>query len=154
VILALSASLVLEIDRNAVQPVRIRNWRPSVIGSMGLELRMTQSEIMEHLVKIIGITKKDAKRALDELNTLVVRELKKEGSIRLAGLGVFRKRKLAARMGRNPATGEEIKIPARTRLRFTPAKALKEAVLGVPAAAAKKKPASKPKPAVKAARKK
>ena len=62
------------------------------------------------------------------LNTLVVRELKKEGSIRLAGLGVFRKRKLAARIGRNPATGEQIKIPARTRLRFTPAKALKESV--------------------------
>jgi DNA-binding protein HU-beta len=36
---------------------------------------------------------------------------------------VFRKRKLKARMGRNPATGEQIKIPARTRLRFTPAKA-------------------------------
>jgi hypothetical protein len=51
---------------------------------------------------------------------LVVHELKKEGSIRLAGLGIFRKRKLAARVGRNPATGEQIKSPARTRLRFTP----------------------------------
>ena len=115
---------------------------------------MTQSQIMEHLVKIIGITKKDAKRALDELNTLVVRELKKEGSIRLAGLGVFRKRKLAARIGRNPATGEQIKIPARTRLRFTPAKALKESVLGVTAVAAKKKPALKPKTAAAKAVKK
>ena len=108
---------------------------------------MTQSQIMEHFAKIIGITKKDAKRALDELNTLVVRELKKEGSIRLAGLGIFRKRKLAARVGRNPATGEQIKIPARTRLRFTPAKALKESVLGVSAPVASKKPASKPKTA-------
>src|SRR6202167_3655802 len=115
---------------------------------------MTQSQVMEHLAKPVGISKKDAKRALDELNTLVVRELKKEGSIRLAGLGIFRKRKLAARIGRNPATGAQIKIPARTRLRFTPAKALKESVLGVSAPAAKKKPASKPKPAVKAARKK
>jgi DNA-binding protein HU-beta len=106
---------------------------------------MTQSQVMEHLVKTVGITKKDAKVALDELNVLVVRELKKEGSIRLAGLGIFRKRKLAARVGRNPATGEQIKIPARTRLRFTPAKALKESVLGVTAPAAKKKPAAKPK---------
>jgi DNA-binding protein HU-beta len=104
---------------------------------------MTQSQVMEHLAKTVGIGKKDAKRALDELNTLVVRELKKEGSIRLAGLGIFRKRKLAARAGRNPATGEQIKIPARTRLRFTPAKALKESVLGVAAAAATKKPAAK-----------
>jgi len=116
---------------------------------------MTQSQVMEHLVKIVGITKKDAKQALDELNLLVVRELKKEGSIRLAGLGVFRKRKLAARVGRNPATGEQIKIPARTRLRFTPAKALKESVLGVAAPAAKKKPASKPRTAAaKVAKKK
>jgi DNA-binding protein HU-beta len=106
---------------------------------------MTQSQVMEHLVKTVGFTKKDAKLALDELNVLMVRELKKEGSIRLAGLGIFRKRKLAARVGRNPATGEQIKIPARTRLRFTPAKALKESVLGVAAPAAKKKPAAKPK---------
>ena len=100
--------------------------------------------------------KKDAKLALDELNTLVVRELKKEGSIRLAGLGIFRKRKLAARVGRNPATGEQIRIPARTRLRFTPAKALKESVLGVPAAGGgEKETASKPKTAAaKAAKKK
>jgi DNA-binding protein HU-beta len=116
---------------------------------------MTQSRVMEHLVNTVGISRKDAKLALDELNTLVVRELKKEGSIRLAGLGIFRKRKLAARVGRNPATGEQIKIPARTRLRFTPAKALKESVLGVTAVAAKKKPASKPKiAAAKAVKKK
>jgi DNA-binding protein HU-beta len=48
----------------------------------------------------------------------------------LAGLGVFRKRKTKARMGRNPATGAQINIPARTRLRFTPTNALKDSVLG------------------------
>jgi DNA-binding protein HU-beta len=78
---------------------------------------MTQSQVMEHLVKTVGISKKDAKLALDELNTLVVRELKKEGSIRLAGLGILRKRKLAARVGRNPATGEQIRIPEFRRAR-------------------------------------
>jgi DNA-binding protein HU-beta len=93
------------------------------------------------------------KQALDELNLLVVRELKKEGSLRLAGLGIFRKRKLAARVGRNPATGEQIKIPARTRLRFTHAKALKDSVLGVSGAAAKTKPAAKAKVAKPAAAK-
>jgi DNA-binding protein HU-beta len=46
-----------------------------------------------------------------------------------AGLGVFRKCKLKARMSRNAATGEQSKIPARTRLRFTPATALKDSVL-------------------------
>src|SRR3984957_11342185 len=116
---------------------------------------MTQTQVMGHLAEKVGISKKDAKLALDELNSLGLRELKKEGSIRLAGLGIFRKRRLAARVGRNPATGEQIKIPARTRLRFTPAKALKESVLGVTAASAKAKPAAKPKPAAaKAVRKK
>ena len=91
---------------------------------------MTQAQITVYLADKLGITKRQAKSTLDELNELVVRQLKKEGSLRLAGLGVFRKRKLAARKGRNPATGEQIRIPVRTRLRFTPAKALKESVLG------------------------
>ena len=115
---------------------------------------MTQTQVMGHLAEKIGISKKEAKLTLDELNKLVVRELKKEGTIRLAGLGIFRKRKLKARVGRNPATGEQIKIPARTRLRFTPAKALKESVLGVAAPVAKKKPAAKPRTAAAKAIKK
>ena len=80
---------------------------------------MTQSQVAAHLADKVGISKKQAKTTIDELTTLVVRELKKEGSLRLAGLGIFRKRQSKARMGRNPATGQEIKIPARTRLRFT-----------------------------------
>ena len=91
---------------------------------------MTQSQVAAHLADKVKITKKDAKVALEELTALVVRELKREGSLRLAGLGIFRKRKTKARMGRNPATGVAIKIPPRTRLRFTPAKALKDSVLG------------------------
>ncbi len=91
---------------------------------------MTQTQVAGHLSEKVGITRKQAKSAIEELTSLVVRELKREGSLRLAGLGVFRKRKSKARVGRNPATGEPIKIPARTRLRFTAAKALKDAVLG------------------------
>jgi DNA-binding protein HU-beta len=91
---------------------------------------MTQAQVAAHLADKVGITKKQAKGALEELTGLVVRELKREGSLRLAGLGIFRKRKTKARIGRNPATGQQIKIPARTRLRFTPAKSLKDSVLG------------------------
>ena len=86
---------------------------------------------------------------IDDLKAVSVGEVKKEGSIRFVRLGIFRKGKLKARMGRNPATGEQIKIPARTRLRFTPAKALKDSVLGVAAGVAKAKPG-----AVKAVKKK
>ena len=91
---------------------------------------MTQAQMTAYLADKIGISKGQAKSMLDELNELLTRQLKKEGSLRLAGLGVFRKRKTKARMGRNPATGAQIKIPARTRLRFAPAKALKDSILG------------------------
>ncbi len=91
---------------------------------------MTQSQVSAHLAEKVQITKKQAKAALEELTALIVKQLKKEGALRLAGLGIFRKRKTKARVGRNPATGEPINIPARTRLRFTAAKALKDSVLG------------------------
>jgi DNA-binding protein HU-beta len=91
---------------------------------------VTQTQVTTYLSDKICVTKKQAKLALDEITTLVVRELKREGTLRLAGLGIFRKRKTKARIGRNPATGAQINIPARTRLRFTPAKALKDSVLG------------------------
>ncbi len=63
---------------------------------------MTQTQIMAYLVSKVGITRRQAKSMLDELNKLVTRQLKKEGSLRLAGLGVFHKRKLKPRVGRNP----------------------------------------------------
>ena len=91
---------------------------------------MTQAQLATYLADKVGIEKKQSKGLLDELTALVVKQLKKEGVLRLSGLGTFRKRKSKARMGRNPATGEQIKIPARTRLRFTPAKTLKDTVLG------------------------
>ena len=70
---------------------------------------MTQTQVSTYLSDKVGITKKQAKSAVEELTTLVVRELKREGSLRLAGLGIFRKRKTKARMGRNPATGQQIR---------------------------------------------
>src|ERR1700729_1826724 len=62
-----------------------------------------------HLVDKVEISKKDAKQALDEFTMLVVCELKKEGSILLGGLGIFRKAKHATHVGRNPTTGVQIK---------------------------------------------
>ncbi len=91
---------------------------------------MTQVQLTTYLAEKVGIDKKQSKGLLDELTAVIVKTLKKEGVLRLSGLGIFRKRKSKARIGRNPATGEQIKISARTRLRFTPAKGLKDAVLG------------------------
>jgi len=65
---------------------------------------------------------------LADLVTLVSKHLKKGDRIRIAGLGILQVRKRAARMGRNPATGEAIKIKASKKVAFRAAKELKEAV--------------------------
>jgi DNA-binding protein HU-beta len=72
--------------------------------------------------------KKQAEAILGDLVTLVTKHLKKGDRIRLAGLGVLVVRRRAARMGRNPATGEPIQIKASKRVAFRAAKELKESI--------------------------
>jgi DNA-binding protein HU-beta len=74
------------------------------------------------------LPKKQAEAMLGDLVTLTRRHLKKGDKIRLNGIGVLQVRKRAARMGRNPATGEAIKIKASKKVAFRPAKELKETV--------------------------
>jgi len=75
-----------------------------------------------------GITKKQAESVLDDLVTATSAHLKKGNKVRLTGLGILQVRARAARMGRNPATGEAIKIKASKKIAFRPAKELKESV--------------------------
>jgi DNA-binding protein HU-beta len=74
------------------------------------------------------LPKKQTEAVLGDLVTLTTRHLKKGDKIRLTGLGILQVRKRAARMGRNPATGEAIKIKASKKVAFRVAKELKEAV--------------------------
>ena len=74
------------------------------------------------------LTKKDSQAILDSFVVMVTKHLKKGNRLRLNGLGILQVRKRAARMGRNPATGEAIKIKASKKVAFRPAKELKEAV--------------------------
>jgi DNA-binding protein HU-beta len=74
------------------------------------------------------ITKKHAETVLGDMIGLVVKHLKKGDRIRIVGLGILTVRKRAARMGRNPATGEAIKIKASKKVAFRAAKELKEAI--------------------------
>jgi DNA-binding protein HU-beta len=87
---------------------------------------------LKHLAAALAenhdLAKKQAEAMLGDLVTLTTRHLKKGDKIRLAGLGILQVRKRAARMGRNPATGEAIKIKASKKIAFRPAKELKEAV--------------------------
>jgi DNA-binding protein HU-beta len=87
---------------------------------------------LKHLAAALSVShdlpKKQAEAVLGDLVTLTTRHLKKGDKIRLSGLGILQVRKRAARMGRNPATGESIKIKASKKIAFRPAKEPKEAV--------------------------
>ncbi len=90
---------------------------------------MTKSQTVSHFAKRFEISKRMASGIIDEVAALAVSETKKSGSFTLPGIGklvlVMRK----ARMGRNPATGEAIKIPAKTVVKMRVAKAAKEAIV-------------------------
>ncbi len=75
-----------------------------------------------------GIAKKQSEELLTEAVDLVGKSLKAGAKVRLAGLGILQVRKRAARMGRNPATGEQIKIKASKKVAFRAAKELKESI--------------------------
>ena len=90
----------------------------------------TYSEFVENVRGFLGLTKRSqAKEISEDLARFLKDALKRGYKIPLLGLGKIYVRESKARIGRNPATGETIQIPARKRVRFTAAKALKEAVL-------------------------
>src|SRR5215471_5403429 len=74
------------------------------------------------------MSKKDANTLMEDLVAMVTKHLKKGARIRINGLGILQVRKRAARMGRNPATGEAIKIKASKKIAFRPSKDLKAAI--------------------------
>ncbi|GKS59847.1 transcriptional regulator [Nitrospira sp.] len=89
---------------------------------------MTKSQIADHLAGKAGITKKTAVQLLDDLAALAYKEAKNAFVVPGIGKLVLANRK--ARMGRNPQTGEPIKIPAKRVVKFRVAKMAKDAILG------------------------
>ena len=85
-------------------------------------------QISAQLAEKNDMTKKQANEVMNDFVALVTKNLKKGVRVRLNGLGILQVRKRAARMGRNPATGEAIKIKASKKVAFRVAKDLKEAV--------------------------
>lgn len=90
---------------------------------------MTKSQLLEKIAELGEMSKKQAGVVYDGLLTLAYKEVKGSGEFNLPGLGKLVKKKRAAREGRNPATGQAIKIPAKTVVKFRVAKAAKDAVL-------------------------
>jgi DNA-binding protein HU-beta len=90
---------------------------------------MTKSQVVAHLAEKAGIQKKAAAGVLEEMVNLATKECKSNGQFVVPGLGKAVKANRKARMGRNPQTGEAIKIPAKTVVKFRLAKAFKDSVV-------------------------
>ncbi len=91
---------------------------------------MTKSQLVQRLAEAAELNKKQADAVLQKLVDVTVNSVRKGDPVKIPGLGTFRKVQTKARMGRNPQTGEQIKIPARKKVRFSVAKTFKESVLG------------------------
>jgi len=91
--------------------------------------KMTQTQVVNEIATASGITKKQAKAAMEKLVELAIAQTKKVGVFVLPGIGRLKKVERKARMGRNPATGEPIKIPARKSVKLTLSKSIKDAIV-------------------------
>ena len=91
--------------------------------------KMTKSQVLAALAESTSMSKKDVASFLDKIVELAYKEVKSSGEFTIPGVGKLVKVNRKARMGRNPATGEEIKIPAKTVVKFRVSKVAKEAIL-------------------------
>ena len=89
---------------------------------------VTSRNLAAALSEAHQLTQKQGLELVDNLVTMITKHLKKGERVKIAGLGILQVRKRAARMGRNPATGEAIKIKASKKVAFRAAKDLKEAI--------------------------
>jgi DNA-binding protein HU-beta len=90
---------------------------------------MNRAELVEAIAKQTGHSKADSERFLSAFIDNVEKNIKKKEGVKLVGFGTFAVAKRKARVGRNPQTGEEVKIPARSVPVFKPGAQLKEQVL-------------------------
>lgn len=90
---------------------------------------LTKSQFLQALADKTDMSKKEVTEFMDKLVDMVYAEVKSGGEVTLPGLGKLQKKERAARMGRNPATGEQIQIPAKTVVKFRVSKAAKDAIL-------------------------
>jgi DNA-binding protein HU-beta len=93
--------------------------------------KMTKTELVRLMAEKMELTSKQSAEFLDLLASTAIQETKKNGEFTIPGLGKLVKAQRAARLGRNPQTGESIKIKAKTAVKFRVAKAAKDAIAPV-----------------------
>ena len=89
---------------------------------------MTKMELVEAVAKTAGVTKTESQRVVDSVIECISKALERGEKVTVTGFGTFEVRQRAARMGRNPQTGETIQIPAQRTPAFRSGKSLKDAV--------------------------
>ena len=125
-----------ESDTNQGKEQTVHSTRP--FGGLTQEVfvgeggyTMTKSEMVKKLAETWGgLSNRQANDQLDQLVDFITKTVKKDKELKIPNLGTFRLRQLKARTGRNPQTGEPIKIPARKKVGFSAAKVFKESILG------------------------
>ena len=95
---------------------------------MATPTKMTQSQVIRELAETTGVATKVAKQFVTSFADMAVRETKKNGVFIMPGIGRLVRVERKARIGRNPATGESIKIPAKKVVKFRVAKAVKDSI--------------------------
>ena len=88
--------------------------------------KMNKKQLIAKLSGSLNLSKADAERTFDTITNTILDALKGDDSVKIAGFGTYKVAKRKARVGRNPRTGEQIQIAASQKVKFLPAKALKE----------------------------
>lgn len=115
-------------SKAAVKTTAKATKKPAKASAATASPILTLRQIAEALAVTHDLPKRQANEMLGQVVELITKSLKKGEKIRLTGLGILQVRKRAARMGRNPQTGEPVKIKASKKIAFRPAKDLKEAI--------------------------
>ena len=87
---------------------------------------MNKKQLITQLSGSLNLSKADAERTFDTITNTILDALKGDDTVKIAGFGTYKVAKRKARVGRNPRTGEQIQIGASQKVKFLPAKALKE----------------------------
>ena len=88
--------------------------------------KMNKKQLVNKIATSLNQSKADAERTFDTITEIILGCLKSDEAVKIAGFGTYKVAKRKARIGRNPRTGEQIQIAASQKVKFLPAKALKE----------------------------
>jgi nucleoid DNA-binding protein len=106
----------------------VNNSKLPLLLTLKSNKKMQKSTLIQEVSKEVSIAQKDVATFLDSLQKTITKTLKKGEDIKIIGFGSFKIIKTAARTGRNPQTGKEIKIKAGKRIKFKVGQGLKDAV--------------------------